>query len=73
MARNPSLEIGIDGSINSQSSGPISQDLSNRRITAVRDALIDSGVPADKIQTGAFGDPQLRRNHRVDVLLKTIS
>jgi hypothetical protein len=32
-------------------------------------ALIDAGVPADKIQTGAFGDPQLRRNSRVAVLV----
>jgi hypothetical protein len=32
---------------------------------------MQAGVPAYKIQTGAFGDPQLRRNRRVDVLLKT--
>jgi hypothetical protein len=40
-----------------------------RRVGNVRDALINAGVPAYKIQTGAFGDPQLRRSGRVAVLL----
>ena len=71
MAQNPSLQLGIDGSMNPNSAEPSNQDLSNRRVRAVRDALIQAGVPAGKIQTGAFGDPQLRRNRRVDVLLKT--
>ena len=71
MAQNPSLELGIDGSINSASTEPLNQDLSNRRVSAVHDALVHAGVPASKIQTGSFSDPQLRRNRRVDVLLKT--
>jgi hypothetical protein len=32
-------------------------------------ASIDAGVPAYKIHTGAFGDPQLRRNSGVAVLV----
>jgi len=28
-----------------------------------------AGVPASKIRTGAFGDPQLRRDGRVAVLV----
>lgn len=71
MAQNPSLELGLDGSMNSASTEPANQDLSNRRVSAVRDALVQAGVPAYRIQTGAFGDPQLRRNRRVEVLLKT--
>jgi hypothetical protein len=71
MARNPSMELGLDGSINPASAHPINQDLSDRRVSAVRDALIQAGVPAHRIETGAFADPQLRRNRRVDVLLKT--
>ncbi|MGA7763687.1 MAG: OmpA family protein [Candidatus Binataceae bacterium] len=71
MAQNPSLELGIDGSINSASTEPTNQDLSNRRVSAVRDALVQAGVPASRIQAGSFSDPQLRRNRRVDVLLKT--
>jgi outer membrane protein OmpA-like peptidoglycan-associated protein len=56
MDRNPSHRIGIDGS-------------NERRVVVVRDALIVAGVPAAKIQTGAFGDPQLRRDGRVGVLV----
>jgi outer membrane protein OmpA-like peptidoglycan-associated protein len=43
--------------------------LAERRVSAVRDALMRAGVPTDKMETGAFGDPQLRRDGRVEVLL----
>ena len=56
MDRNPTVRVGIDGS-------------NERRVVVVRDALIVAGVPAAKIQTGAFGDPQLRRDGRVGVLV----
>jgi outer membrane protein OmpA-like peptidoglycan-associated protein len=54
--KNPSLRIGLDGA-NAQ------------RVGVVRDALIVAGVPASKIQSGAFGDSQLRRDGRVGVLV----
>jgi outer membrane protein OmpA-like peptidoglycan-associated protein len=54
--QNPSLRVGLDGS-------------NERRVGVVRDALMVAGVPASKIQTGAFGDPQLRRDGRVAVLV----
>jgi hypothetical protein len=53
---NPSRQIGLDGA-------------DERRVVVVRDALIVAGVPAAKIQTGAFGDPQARRDSRVGVLV----
>jgi hypothetical protein len=37
----------------------------------VVDALKDAGVPAYKMQTGAFGDPQLRGERRVAVLVSS--
>jgi len=43
------------------------------RVNAVRDVLIQSGVPAEKIWSGAFGDPKPRRNARVEVLVTTSS
>jgi OmpA-OmpF porin, OOP family len=73
MAQNPSLEIGIDGSTNPEGGASTNQDLNNRRIEAVQNALINAGVPASKIQDGAFGDPQLRRDGRVEVLIATAS
>lgn len=62
---NPSLEIGLHGS------DPRDQDLSDRRVGAVRDALMQAGVPSSRIQTGAFGDARLARDQRVEVLIKT--
>jgi outer membrane protein OmpA-like peptidoglycan-associated protein len=58
MDQNPSFRIAIDGS-------------NERRVSNVRAALIDAGVPAYKIQTGAFGDPQRRTNSRVVVLVSS--
>ena len=57
-SQNPTVRVAIDGS-------------NDQRVGSVRDALINAGVPAYKIQTGAFGDPQLRRDGRVNVLLSS--
>ena len=71
MQQNPSLQVGIDGSMDPRGTDPRNLDLSNRRVGAVRDALILAGVPAYRIQTGAFGDAQLTRDRRVEVLIIT--
>jgi hypothetical protein len=64
--KNPSLQIGIDGYSDSRN-----LELSNGRVNAVRDALINAGVPADKIKIGAFGDSNNRQDRRVEVLIQT--
>jgi len=64
--RNPSLILGIDGYMDNQN-----RELSNGRIEAVRESLINSGVPSDRIRVGVFGDPKLRREGRVEVLIMT--
>jgi outer membrane protein OmpA-like peptidoglycan-associated protein len=66
MAKNPSLQIGIDGYRD-----PNAVNLSERRVSTVRDALIVAGVPSYKVQVGAFGDPQFARDRRVEMLLIT--
>ncbi|HUG37385.1 MAG TPA: OmpA family protein [Candidatus Limnocylindrales bacterium] len=71
MNQNPSLQIGIDGSMDPQGRDPRNQDLSDRRVGSVREALIAAGVPAHRIRTGAFGDPGQTRDRRVDVLVRT--
>ena len=68
MQQNPSLQVGIDGSADSRSNV---SNLSQRRVYAVRDALIQAGVPAGKIQSGAFGDQRLSRDGRVEVLVRS--
>jgi outer membrane protein OmpA-like peptidoglycan-associated protein len=71
MNQNPSLRLGIDGSMDPRGSDPRSQDLSDRRVNTVRDALIQAGVPANRIQAGSFGDAGARRDRRVEVLVST--
>jgi outer membrane protein OmpA-like peptidoglycan-associated protein len=67
MNQNPSLRIGIDGSMDPRGTDPRNQDLSDPRISAVRDALIGAGVPSSKIQSDAYGDAKLARDRRVEV------
>jgi outer membrane protein OmpA-like peptidoglycan-associated protein len=71
MRQHPSLQLGIDGSMDPRGNDPHDQSLSNRRVNAVRDALIQAGVPSHKIQAGAFGDTRLTRDRRVEVLIST--
>jgi outer membrane protein OmpA-like peptidoglycan-associated protein len=66
MARNPSLQAGIDGYRD-----PNNQNLSGRRVGTVRNALLVAGVPSYKIQVGPFGDQQFSKDRRVEVLLST--
>jgi outer membrane protein OmpA-like peptidoglycan-associated protein len=65
MNQNPSLRIGIDGT------DPRNDDLSERRVRSVRDALIQAGIPSSKIQSGAYGDRKLAADRRVEVLVRT--
>ena len=67
MRQNPSLQVGIDTFMD-----PRNQDLRDHRVNAVRDVLIQAGVPAEKIWTGAFGDPKPRHAARVEVLITTL-
>ena len=70
LIQNPSLEVGIDGSLGERSSRN-NRDLSSRRAASVRDALMQAGVPANKIETGAFADPERRHEGQIQVLIKT--
>ncbi|MCY2930176.1 MAG: OmpA family protein [Planctomycetota bacterium] len=71
LKNNPTLEAGIDGSLPARGSDPRDEGLASRRVNAIRDALINAGVPAEKIKTGTFGDPRLRRDRRVEILIRT--
>jgi outer membrane protein OmpA-like peptidoglycan-associated protein len=68
---NPSLKVGLDGSMDPRGTDPRNQILCDRRVTTIREALIKAGVPASSIQTGAFEDTRLARDRRVAVLLCT--
>jgi len=71
LVRNPSLEVGIDGSMDNRGFNQRDRDQSSRRADAVRAALMQAGVPAYKIQMGAFADPARRQQGQIQVLVKT--
>lgn len=66
ISQNPSIRVGIDGSTDARN-----QDLNDRRVAAVRDALIQAGVPSSKIQSGAYGDARLAHDRRIEVLVRS--
>ena len=80
MSQNPSVRLGIDGYTDSRGTTQYNVPLSQRRVAAVRDALIQAGVPAERIETGTFGTDRLmcnssteqcsQREGRVEVLVR---
>ena len=53
---HPALQVGLDG-------------MHLGRVSSVRAALIDAGIPSSRIRIGAFGEPHLRGERRVLVML----
>lgn len=80
MKDNPNVEIGIDGYADPRGTTQYNQPLSQRRVDAVKAALMSAGVPSARIQTGAFGETRLKcseateacwqRDRRVEVLVR---
>jgi outer membrane protein OmpA-like peptidoglycan-associated protein len=71
LVQNPSLEVGIDGSMAPRGFSQSERDLSNLRADSVREALMQAGVPSYKIQMGAFADPSRLHQDQIQVLIKT--
>ena len=81
MQANPSVKIGIDGYADPRGTNRYNLALSQRRVEAVKGALVAAGVPAGKIQTGFFGEARLKcdesteacwqRDRRVEVFVGT--
>ena len=82
MRQNPSVHLGIDGSTDLlRGTNQYNSGLSQRRMVTVRDALIQAGVSADRIDTGAFAAQRAncndatercsQRDGRVEVLVRS--
>jgi len=67
MNENPSVQVGIEGYADPRGTDRSNQALSERRVNAIRDALVKAGVPGDKIKTGAFGEQRLLCNDATEV------
>ena len=81
MKQNAIARVGIDGHTDPRGTDAFNQGLSERRVNGIREALVSAGVPAGRIQTGAFGESQPKCNaateacwqadRRVEVLIGT--
>lgn len=69
MDENPSLQIGIDGTLDPLGAEMRDQNLGDLRVGVVREALIEAGVPAYKIRTGALVAEELPQDRRVEILV----
>jgi peptidoglycan-associated lipoprotein len=79
MQGDPSINLRIDGFADPRGTSKYNLALSQRRVSAVRDALIKAGVPAGRISTGHFGEQRPKctdkteecwqRDRRVEVLV----
>jgi outer membrane protein OmpA-like peptidoglycan-associated protein len=82
MKQNPTARVGIDGHTDPRGTDAFNQNLSERRVNAIREALVNAGVSDGRIHTGAFGESQpichdsteacWQRDRRVEVLIGTI-
>jgi outer membrane protein OmpA-like peptidoglycan-associated protein len=66
LQQNQPAKVAIDGYSDPRGTDPYNQRLSERRVNAIRDALVQAGVPNEKIQTGAFGEQRLQCNQSTD-------
>jgi OOP family OmpA-OmpF porin len=56
LKNNPEMRLRLDGHTDSNASNAYNQKLSERRVNAVRDALVQRGVDAARLVTGAHGE-----------------
>ena len=81
MKKNPTARVGIDGHTDPRGTDSFNQSLSERRVNGIRDAMVTAGVPAGRVQTGAFGEQRVKchesteacwqSDRRVEVLIGT--
>ena len=71
LAQNPSMSIGIDGTLDAKKYSRHVRDRSILRAEAVYGALLQAGVSSSKIERGAFADRDRRHEGRIQVLIKT--
>jgi outer membrane protein OmpA-like peptidoglycan-associated protein len=72
LAQNPALRLGIDDTMVPGVTDVGELSLGRQRIAVIRDALLQAGTPAYRMEMGAFADPRRRRNQQVEVLLLSV-
>jgi outer membrane protein OmpA-like peptidoglycan-associated protein len=64
--QNAPMQVSIGGYADPRGTDQHNQGLSERRVNAIRDALLKAGVASDKIQTSAFGEQKPLCNESTD-------
>lgn len=80
MKANPNVQAGLDGFADPRGSNTYNMKLSERRVKAVKDAVVARGISADRIRTIAEGEGNrncaemtedcYQKNRRVEVLIR---
>jgi len=80
MKANPNMQTGLDGFADPRGTNTYNMKLSERRVKAVKDAVVAGGISADRIRTIAQGEANrncmemtedcFQRNRRVEVLIR---
>jgi len=52
---DPDAKLSVEAFADTRGSVPFNQDLSERRVDRIKTYLVEQGVPADKVQTAAYG------------------
>jgi peptidoglycan-associated lipoprotein len=60
------MVVMLDGHADPRGTDKYNLDLSRRRVAAVRQALVNAGVPADRISTNASGDRRPKCNEKTE-------
>jgi len=66
MKQNPNAQVGIDGHTDPRGTDAYNQSLSERRVNAIREALVNAGVSDSRIKAGAFGESQPKCNESTE-------
>lgn len=56
LVANPDIRIQLDGYADERGDETYNQQLSSRRVEHVREALVNAGIPAERISTDAHGE-----------------
>jgi hypothetical protein len=80
MKEHPTFEVGLEGYADPRGTDAYNQALSERRVKAIRDALVASGAVKDGIRIGAEGEKHrncsedtegcFQKNRRVEVFVR---
>jgi OmpA family/PEGA domain len=68
---DPDAKLSIEAYADERGSKPYNQDLSERRVERIKQYLVDQGIPADKIETAAYGKERPMDRATVDTLEMT--